>query len=155
MGRLPILARHPIHKTANQVWLIHYIRQWRQHPFLGERGLYEVSLPSFFAICSDVNIVVSTTLKDGNCNISIRRTFGPAETVAWRPPLGRSFRPLFRDGRISSLLGTGSLGTILGWIFLWGIVWETISSLVLLLILWKASTPLKIKVFLWQLLRHI
>ncbi|KAE8815280.1 retrotransposon unclassified [Hordeum vulgare] len=106
--------------------------------------------PRLFAICGDPAALVSPTAREDGWHVAFRRPLGPAEVHEWEVLHVTVPFPASSD-RDSVSWGLSPLGEF------------SVSSVYLALCrvpvlpwlspLWKAPLPLKIKIFVWQLLR--
>ena len=106
--------------------------------------------PRLFAICDDPTILVSAAALDEGWNIAFRRSFGPAEVQEWADLREVVPLPLSQDpDTVSwSLSPSGEFSVSSAYQALCRLpVLQWLSPL------WKASMPLKIKIFVWQLMR--
>ena len=107
--------------------------------------------PALFAICTDPMQLVASALSNGSRNISFRRTFDMAEAAAWTE-LQSLLPPSLPGGRnlVSwRLTPSGMFSVKSAYRCLFGAPVRAWTSP-----LWKAPIPLKIKIFVWQLLRN-
>ena len=109
-----------------------------------------VSFPGLFSICADPSVLVATAFQAGQWNIGFRRTFGQAESNDWTRR--RAALPLVLPEYLDMVSWRPTPTVVLS-------VSTTYHSLCpspttpSLSPLWKAPVPLKIKIFVWQLLR--
>ena len=106
--------------------------------------------PRLFAICDDPAILVSAAALEEGWNIAFRRSFGPDEVREWTDLREVVPLPLSQDpDTVSwSLSPSGEFSVSSAYQALCRVpVLQWLSPL------WKAPMPLKIKIFVWQLLR--
>uniref|UniRef100_A0A8I7B2B0 Reverse transcriptase zinc-binding domain-containing protein n=1 Tax=Hordeum vulgare subsp. vulgare TaxID=112509 RepID=A0A8I7B2B0_HORVV len=123
--------------------------QFRLDPWLDGEPL-RLRFPMLFAICGDPAALVSTIAREDRWHVAFRRPLGPAEVHEWE--VLQQLVPLpVLTGRDFVSWGLSPLGEF------------SVSSTYFALCrvpvlpwlspLWKAPLPLKIKIFVWQLLR--
>ena len=118
-------------------------------PWLNAERL-RVSFPGLFSICSDPSVLVATAFQAGQWNIGFRRTFGQAESNDWTRlraalPLVLPDDPDTVSWRLAPT-AEFSVST----------AYQSLcpsQATPWLSPLWKAPIPLKIKIFIWQLLQ--
>ena len=106
--------------------------------------------PRLFAICDDPAILVSAAALEEGWNIAFRRSFGPTKVQEWTDLREVVPLPLSQDpDTVSwSLSPSGEFSVSSAYQALCRLpVLQWLSPL------WKAPMPLKIKIFVWQLLR--
>uniref|UniRef100_A0A453QXL4 Reverse transcriptase zinc-binding domain-containing protein n=1 Tax=Aegilops tauschii subsp. strangulata TaxID=200361 RepID=A0A453QXL4_AEGTS len=126
------------------VWTQFWLDPWLEGEPLGLR------FPRLFAICDDPAILVSAAALDEGWNIAFRRSFGPDEVREWTDLREVVPLPLSQDpDTVSwSLSPSGEFSVSSAYQALCRVpVLQWLSPL------WKAPMPLKIKIFVWQLLR--
>ncbi|KAE8814193.1 abc transporter g family member 37 [Hordeum vulgare] len=106
--------------------------------------------PRVFASCDDLAVLVSASALEDGWQVAFRRPLGPAEVQEWE--LLQEVVPLpassARDSVSWSLSPSGEFSVSSAYLALCRMpVLPWISPL------WKAPLPLKIKIFVWQLLR--
>ena len=141
--------KHEIRKGArfsvgNGEGILFWLDTW-----LGESSLQH-RFPSLFAICSDPTLLVASAVHNGGWNILFRRSFGPAEVTSWAGLRGLlpEALPGGRDLVSWHLAPSGIFSVKTAYRALFRGPVSAWSSH-----LWKAPLPLKIKIFVWQLLR--
>ncbi|KAI5019375.1 hypothetical protein ZWY2020_044263 [Hordeum vulgare] len=114
----------------------------------GER--LRLRFPRLFAICDDPAVLVSASALEDGWQVALCRPLGPAEVQDWE--LLQAVVPLpassVRDSVSWSLSPSGEFSVSLAYLALC-----RLSVLPWISPLWKAPLPLKIKIFVWQLLR--
>ncbi|XP_073360357.1 uncharacterized protein [Aegilops tauschii subsp. strangulata] len=106
--------------------------------------------PRLFTSCDDPTVLASAAALDEGWNIEFRRSFGPAEVQEWADLREVVSLPLSQDpDTVSwSLSPSGEFSVNSAYQALCRLpVLQWLSPL------WKAPMPLKIKIFVWQLLR--
>ncbi|KAE8781872.1 retrotransposon unclassified [Hordeum vulgare] len=126
--------------SGTQFWL---------DPWLDGEPLH-LRFPRLSAICADPAALVAASARQDGWHVAFRRPLGPAEVHEWETlqvvvPLPVSSD---RDSVFSSLYPSGNFSVSSAYLAM-------CRTLVLpwLSPLWKAPLPLKIKIFVWQLLR--
>ncbi|KAE8779383.1 dna replication licensing factor mcm2 [Hordeum vulgare] len=109
-----------------------------------------VRFPRLFAICGDPAALVSTTAREDGLHVAFRHPLGPTEVHEWEVlqvmvPFPASSD---RDSVSWGLSPSGEFSVSSAYLSLC-----TVPVLLWLSPLWKAPLPLKIKIFVWQLLR--
>ncbi|KAE8767940.1 hypothetical protein D1007_60629 [Hordeum vulgare] len=109
-----------------------------------------LQFPRIFAICDDPTVLVSASALEDGWHVAFRRPLGPAEVQDWEflhamVPLPD---PSVSDSVSWSLSPSGEFSVSSAYLALCRMpVLSWLSPL------WKAPLPLKIKIFVWQLLR--
>ncbi|KAE8779934.1 Heparanase-like protein 2 [Hordeum vulgare] len=121
---------------------------WLDHWLAGEP--LRLRFPRLFAICDDPIVLVSEAALEDGLHFAFRRSFGPAEVQEW--DVLKEVVPLpvssVNDNVSWSLSPSGEFSVSLAYQALC-----RVPVLPWLSPLWKALMPLKIKIFVWQLLR--
>ena len=118
-------------------------------PWLDGRSIRQ-EFPQLFAICLDPMLIVASAASHGRWEVGFRRTFGPEEAQSWARLLATLPRNLSasEDTVSWTLAPSGCFSVRSAYRALFrGPVLPWTSPL------WKAPLPLKIKIFIWQLLR--
>ena len=126
-----------------------YGTQFWLDPWLEGEPL-RLQFPRLFAVCADPAILVSAAALEEGWNIAFRRSFGPDEIRGWTNLREVVPLPLSQDpDTVSwSLSPSGEFSVSSAYQALYQLpVLRWLSPL------WKALMPLKIKIFVWQLLR--
>uniref|UniRef100_A0A8I6Z3D2 Reverse transcriptase zinc-binding domain-containing protein n=1 Tax=Hordeum vulgare subsp. vulgare TaxID=112509 RepID=A0A8I6Z3D2_HORVV len=114
------------------------------------RELVRLRFPRLSAICDDQAVLVSAAALEDGWNFAFRRSFGPAEVQEW--DVLKEVVPLpgssVNDNVSWSLSPSGEFSVTLAYQALCQVL-----VLPWLSPVWKAPMPLKIKIFVWQLLR--
>jgi len=126
----------------------HGIQFWLD-PWLGMEPL-RVAFPGLFSICVDPSVLVATPFQDGQWNLEFRRSFGPAKINDWTTL--RAALPLVLPDHPDTVSWRHTPPAE----FSVGTAYQALcppTTHPWLVPLWKAPVPLKIKIFVWQLLR--
>ncbi|KAE8799374.1 retrotransposon unclassified [Hordeum vulgare] len=115
-----------------------------------EGELLRFRFPRLFAICADPAVLVSAAALEDGWHVTFRRPLGPVEVLDWELLLAVIPLPTsaVSDSISWSLSPSGEFSVSSAYLALC-----RMPVLPWLSPLWKAPLPLKIKIFVWQLLR--